>query len=459
MPTIPTETVAPSREDPVVAALSPVFGGIAGPRRRPPPSRAAVLRVLIAFVIIGISFGVVEKQPCRSGGWSTPAQFFHGCYSDLPLVYETSGLAEGTMPYLEQTDGQYLAQPILSGLTMWGLAQIVPAGDHAERWFFDLATVLIAILALALVTITMFSAPRQRPWDAALVAACPLLALSALVSLDLLGVTLTAGGLLLWGKSRPAAAGFLLGLAIAARTYPIVVVLAIGLLALRAGRLSEWTITLLATCLTVITVILPWLALNPDGIRATYRGWISSATGYGSPWLLPQLVFGESARLPVVVTTSLSVIGMVGSVVFVGWLALGSTRRPAVAQLCFVAVAIVVITGKSWPVQTSLWLLPLAALALPRWRDHLVWLTTEALYFMAVWLKIAAETTADRGLPDAVYAVFLGLRIIGVLWLIWRVRVDLTAPTSDRLRHRPDGIDPLDGPLAGAKDALVLHIR
>ena len=49
--------------------------------------------MLVLFV------GVVEKQHCREQGWSTPDQFFHGCYSDLPLLYETSGIAQGVMPY------------------------------------------------------------------------------------------------------------------------------------------------------------------------------------------------------------------------------------------------------------------------------------------------------------------------------------------------------------------------
>ena len=47
---------------------------------------------------------------------------------------------------------------------------------------------------------------------------------------------LAAAGLLAWSRSRPVVSGILLGLAISARTYPVLFILAIALVALRAGR-------------------------------------------------------------------------------------------------------------------------------------------------------------------------------------------------------------------------------
>ena len=88
--------VAPSREDPVVAAASVVAGGPAG--RRALPGRRGwwtVARVLVVASMVMLALGVVEKQHCRANGWSTPDMFFHACYSDLPVVYEQSGLAVG----------------------------------------------------------------------------------------------------------------------------------------------------------------------------------------------------------------------------------------------------------------------------------------------------------------------------------------------------------------------------
>ncbi len=237
--------VSPSREDPVVAAASAVVGGPAG--RRVAPGRRgwwSVARVLVVASMVMLALAVVQKQHCRSVGWSTPDMFFHACYSDLPVVFEQSGLAAGDAPYAAASQGHYLSQPVLTGLAMWGLAKVVPDGSvvKQDRWYLDLWTVLIALSLVGLVLVTAASA-RGRPWDAAHVALSPLLIPLALVSPDLLGVALASAGLLAWARSRPALAGVLLGLAVSARTYPVLLILVIGLLAARAGRLREWGVT------------------------------------------------------------------------------------------------------------------------------------------------------------------------------------------------------------------------
>jgi uncharacterized membrane protein len=462
-------TVAPSREDPLVARLSAVAGGPGGARVR--PGRHGwwtAVRVLVLVAMVTLSLGVVEKQHCRAEGWSTPDQFFHACYSDLPVVYESSGLADGRPPYTG--DAGFLNQPVLTGVTLWAVAGLVPDGSAVERgrWYFDISTVLVAVLLVALVALTVAGAGRRRPWDAALVAASPLVALSGLVSLDLLGVTLAAAGLLAWGRSRPVLAGVLLGLATTARTYPVVLVLVLGLLAARSGRWAPWWRTVAAAAATLLAVLLPWALTSWDGVTAAYRAWAAGGAGYGSLWLLPQTLLAEPrprwlTRLgvhpftisPGVVTT-LAVLGVVLALAVGLSLALGAERRPRVAQLAFVVVAVVLLTSKAWPVQASLWLLPLAALARPRWRDHLVWVGAEAVYFVAVWLYIAAGTTADRGLPAAWYGLFLLVRMAGLLWLVGCVVRDVLRPEADLVRASGED-DPLGGPVADTEDALVVR--
>lgn len=458
--------VAPSREDPLVALASPVIGGPGGTRVR--PGRHGwwtAVRVLVVLAMVVLALGVVEKQHCRAEGWSSPDQFFHACYSDLPIVYQSSGLRDGVAPYLDATSAGHLDQPVLTGAALWAIAALVPAGDvlHQTRWYFDLSTVVVAVLLAALVALTALAAGRRRPWDAALVAGCPLVALSALVSLDLLGVTLAAAGLVAWGRRRLVAAGVLLGLAVTARTYPLLLLLVLGLVAGRAGRLREWWVTVSAAVVTVVAVLLPVLLVNSAGVLSAYLGWVRAPAGYGSLWLLPQTLLAEprpqwlvraavqATTLPAAVVTTLAVLGMATALAAGAWLALRSARRPRVAQVAFVVVALVVLTGKAWPVQASLWLLPLAALARPRWRDHLVWVGAEALYFMAVWLYVAAGTNANRALPAPWYSTFLILRAAGLLWLVWCVVRDVRAPARDVVRA--DGTDdPLGGPLDGAAD-------
>jgi hypothetical protein len=156
--------------------------------------------------------------------------------------------------------------------------------------------------------------------------------------------------------------------------------------------------------------------------------------------------------------------------------ALGTDRRPTVAEVSLVLVAIVLVTGKSFPVQASLWLLPLVALCGIRWRDHLVWVAAEAMHFAMVWLYIGGMSKADRGLPGPWYAVFLTLRVAAVLYLVWRVwHTAAQRPASEpglvaepgtpavaELTEAPEleerDEDELAGPFAGAPDRLLVRI-
>ncbi|MGL5857265.1 MAG: glycosyltransferase family 87 protein [Angustibacter sp.] len=462
--------IAPSREDPVIAALSPVIGGPAGDYRR--SGRHGwwtATRVLIVVVLAVLAVGVVQKQHCRAQGWTNPDQFFHACYSDLPLVYEISGLADGVVPYVDAGSEGYLDHPVVTGFALWAVGLVTPDGPDRARWYFDLATVVIGGLLVVLVVATVQSAGRRRPWDAALVAASPLVALAGLVSLDVLGVTLAAVGLALWGRNRPAAAGLLIGLATAARSYPVLFVVVLGLLAARAGRWRAWCTTASTAVGTAAAVVLPWGLLNGDGVLSAYRSWESSYPGYGSLWRVPQVLTADAGGwmrqlglgitdVSPGVTTTLA-IGGIGAALLVGALVtLTAPGRPRVAQVAFVVLAIVVVTGKSWPVQASLWLLPLAALARPRWRDHLIWTGGEIGYFVAVWLYLGGTSDTDRGLPGPWYVAFLMVRLAGLAWLVWCVVQDMRHPERDLVR-RVEPEDPLAGPLAGSSDALVLRVR
>ncbi|WP_426564205.1 glycosyltransferase family 87 protein [Angustibacter sp. McL0619] len=464
-------TVAPSREDPLVRRFSAVVGGPAGDRiRGGRHGWWTAARVLVVLAMVALSFGVVEKQHCRAQGWTSPDQFFHACYSDLPLLYETSGIARGVNPYAAGAPAGALGQPVLTGLLSWAVGTVTPHGSMIERdrTYFDISTGVIALLVLALVLLTVASTGRRRPWDASLVALSPLLALSALVSFDMLGIALAAAALLLWGRSRPLVAGVLLGLAITARTYPLVLLLVLALLALRTGRWRAWLITAAAAFVTVVVVLAPFLASNSEAVKASYRTWWHAGASYGSIWLLPLALPSDPrprwvARLGLDPTqldagtvTTLTLLGIVLAVAVGFLMTLGTERRPRVAQVAFVVLAIVVMTGKAWPVQASLWLLPLAALARPRWRDHLIWAGCEATYFVGVWLYVAGQTTANRGLPGSWYSVLVVLRVAGLLWLVCLVVRDARRPELDVVREAGYD-DPVGGPFAGAEDSVVVR--
>ena len=314
----------------------------------------------------------------------------------------------------------------------------------------------------------------------------------ALISPDIVGVLLAAAGLLAWGRRRPVLAGVLLGLAVMARTYPVLLIVVLGLLAARSGRAREW-LALVGTAVATIAVIaFPWLAANSAGVLSTYDGWRSAPAGYGSPWLIPGLwgpqINGHDLPgflvhpLSPSTVTRLAAMGWIVALLAGAVLVLGAPRRPRVAQVALVVVGIVLLTGKSFPVQSSLWLLPLVALALPRWREHLIWFGAEAAYFVAVWLYAASATTPPGGCPGGATSGSWwsgcsssrcswrgpGGRPGGpnTTWSATRTR-PRSARTGRPMARWPSGElpdelgyldDPLGGPFDGAEDRLIVRL-
>ncbi|GAA4953097.1 hypothetical protein GCM10023238_19320 [Streptomyces heliomycini] len=83
-------------------------------------------------------------------------------------------------------------------------------------------------------------------------------------------------------------------------------------------------------------------------------------------------------------------------------LALTAPRRPRFAQLAFLIVAAFILTNKVYSPQYVLWLVPLAALARPKWRDFLVWQgACEVAYFLASGCTSPTRPAGDahKGLP------------------------------------------------------------
>lgn len=363
-----------------------------------------------------VAFGVLQKAHCFSKGWSNPDQFWHACYSDLPV---SAGIGQA-MPYV--SGAQPLDQPVISGLVMWVVGLAVPDGSVMVRqqWYFALWVVLVTVMVMALVAVTAASVP-SAPWRAAQVALSPVLVLVALVSVDLLGVLLASAALLAWGRNKIPLAGFLLGLAISARSYPLVLLAAIGLLAVRSDRVRAWRRFAGATLATWFAVSLPWLVLNADGLLSVYRAWWRGGASYGSAWIVPSFL---GHGLPQGRVTAFALGGWLIALVVGAIFALSLDRRPTVAEISLVMLVIVVVTGKAVPVQAALWLLPLIALVGLKWRDHLIWAGFEATYFVVVWLYIAGLAKPDRGLPSGLYSTVLGLRLAAWLFVlvqVWRV--------------------------------------
>ncbi len=477
---------------------------------------------------------VLLRDHCRGTLWASPDQFTHACYSDIPALYGASGLSSGVLPYLETSGGQHLAQPVGTGVGLWLLSALVPQGPEELRWAFDVAAVLLTV-ALVVLVLAVAALARRRPWDAAMVAASPVVVTAGLVSLDLAAVTLAVLAVLALARRRPVFAGVLLGVGVATRPIAVLILVALLLLAARTGRWSGVTAVAGATVLTWLAVNVPVAVLSLDGWSAYWSSVWATPVGYGSLWLLPQLVATELgdqpalsrppgwlglsglalvvaggallAALPapvrrrwtprkprvavpvvalLVVVPALAVrygptalrwvsgyqlsgsagrwIALVGGcmvLLAVAAFTLSAQRRPRLPVVVLLLVIGVLLVSPSIPVQASLWVLPFAVLAVPSWRDLLLWGSVEATYATGTWLYLYGLSVADRGLPAWLYALLTFARVGAMLWLAWRALEISRWPQDDPVRDPALGSDdPAAGELEHAPDALVVpHAR
>ncbi|NLU84275.1 DUF2029 domain-containing protein [Rhodococcus sp. HNM0569] len=475
----------PSRTDPFVRELSNTIGGPVG--RHALVGRARFftpMRVLMLLAVAFLALGWFAKAPCIQQGpvgadgalgldWNGSRQYVAMCYSDTVPLYGAERLDQGAFPYKtswqeELSDGtvqtRYMEYPVVSGLYQY-LSMLVAKLWHAAPWlpgalevvvYFNVVAFGLSLAWLVTVWATALSAGR-RVWDAALVACSPLVIVHAFTNFDAIATAFAATGLLAWARRRPVLAGVLLGLGGAAKLYPLMLLGPLLVLCLRSGRIRSWLETTLAAALTWVLVNLPIAVLYPDGWREFFRlnsergadpdsiyNVITSFTGWSG--FDGTLAPGEPPSTLNAVSLILFVLVCVG----VAWIALTAPSRPRVAQLCFLLVAGFLLTNKVWSPQYSLWLVPLAVLALPHRRILLAWMTLDALVWvprMYYYLGVS-----NKGLPEQWFTSAVVVRDVAVIALCVLIVRQIYRPGSDLVRGRRVD-DPLGGVLDGTPDA------
>jgi uncharacterized membrane protein len=540
------EVVLPSYDDPVVAGAVEAIGGPPGRHARVGVRRLwTPIRVVIALTLLTSLLGLAQKSPCRDASdWMDEHQYTRACYSDVLALYSAEGLSDGKTPYYDHP----VEYPVVIGGVMQvssllarAITDVLPDDRQQEaarrarsaspedreallqrqayvdtlartRHFYDVTWLLLTACALVAAVTTARLAGR-RPWDAAMFALAPGLLLHASTNWDLVAVALAGLGLLAWARSHPIAAGALLGLATATKLYPVLFLVPLVFLCLRAGRMRAWVTTASITVLVAVGVTAPVYLTAPSyaeqngqqvkvlgspldrigseglsallphqqvgGLRATnavYRFFELNQTrgaDWDSLYLQVQRLhttkgFGQGVRNAIADLftdtgpptrlnrwVALLVVLMLGAV---GLLAVKAPRRPRLPQLLFLSLAGFLLLNKVDSPQYVLWLLPLAVLARPRWRPFLAWQAAEVLVMLSRFYFFIGNDKPGEGIAIGWFFAAVLLRdALLVLFAVFVVR-DVLHPERDVVRR--DGVDdPAGGVLDGAPDRVLSHQR
>ena len=541
------ELVLPSQDDPVVAGAVEAIGGPPGRHARVGGRRFwTPLRVLLVLTLLTCALGWAQKAGCRDGSnWQHEYQYTRGCYTDVVALYSSEGLAGGKRPYYDQP----MEYPVVIGGVMAVSSELAKAFENVwpdnpsagaqrrldrattpqersaargalsfaqanarGRHFYDLTWLLLTACALV-VTVTTARLAGRRRWDAALFALAPGLLLHATTNWDLLATALAGLGLLAWARSRPVAAGVLLGLATATKLYPVLFLVPLAMVCWRAGKLRAWAVTAAALVATAVVVTMPIYLTAPsfterDGVQVAVAGSPLSRLGHdglaalaphtqvgaekatnavyrfvelntlrGADWdslylqiqhlhtdrphgaldhlanVLSGLVTDEAlppGAAPHALNVAVAVCFVLG-LLLVALLVARAPRRPRLPQVLFLTMVVFLLTNKVDSPQYVLWLLPLAVLARPRWRPFLAWQAAEALVLLARFYFFIGNDKPGQGIGIGWFFGAVLLRDALLLAYAAFVVRDVLQPERDVVRA--DGVDdPAGGLLDGAPD-------
>lgn len=457
------DRVHPTLDDPVARALSEGIGGPigshAGRHRWWTP-----LRVVLALTALCFALGMVQKAPCYENTWSdNKGRYAQMCYSDLPYLYIDRGMVERAWPYTDDpaTRARFDVMEYPVGISYWayGTAWVTHAlvgvpvlAERSVRPLDELwgrtdvqrevrGFVIVNALgfaALALLAAGLLTRVNpHRPWDALPFALSPALAFTGLINWDLVAVACVAAALWAWARGGPAGAwwtGVFLGLGTAAKLYPLFGLGALVVICLRERRPADLARAVFAAVITWVVVNAPGFVTGPDAWRVFWSFNSDRGADLGSLWLVWSQVRGP---------VEVGLINDVSLAFFAGWclvvltLGLAAPTSPRFTQLFFLLVAGFLLVNKVYSPQYVLWLLPLAVLARPRWRDLLIWQATEVFYWMAVWWYLGEYITGADGAQSPLYWVAIALRVLGELYLVAMVSVDILRPGRDPVVRVP----------------------
>ncbi len=334
------------------------------------PERALVAAAL-ALAVFGASWGLLHTGFYR-----------HKQIEDTP-VYQNYGdaIANGKVPYrdfaLEYPPGALPAFAIPSLLRS-------PDGDlDAYRNRFEMAMVVCGELAILFVLSALLSleaGPLRLALALGLAAVAPsLIGSVVLTRFDLWPAALTAGALaaLLAGRERLAAAA--LGLAVAVKIYPLVLVPLVGAWIWRRSGRRRALVALSACAAVVVACFLPFLALAPHGLwdsitRQTGRPLQIESLGAGGLLVLHQIadvditmrsshgsqnLAGSAPHALAAIQTVLQALAVIGVWV---WFARGAPERDRLVRAFAAAVCAFIAFGKVLSPQFLIWLVPLVVL-------------------------------------------------------------------------------------------------
>ncbi len=372
---------------------------------------------VIFLALLSALFSFAKFDHCRNSGWATPDVYVHACYSDLPALFGDRGLITHSWPYSSSTNA--VEYPPGTAMVMWATSWLVPNPRSGYTRYFDINAALIALLFVGAVLLVAKMNPRF--WY--LLPLSPAVVASLYINWDLWAVISAVSAIYYFDRKQYDLSALILGVSIATKFYPIVLLLPVVLIFYRNREVKKLLRYSLYSLGTWLILNLPFIVTTPTGWWRFFKLNSNRGADFGSLWFGLNLFGVRLSNLNYFATISF----LVGAAAFTYYFFL-LKKSPTLAQVAFFIVVIFTSTSKVYSPQYVLWLTPLAILAMPHSyrglllrRDFWIWQAGEGIYHLAVWEYLAQYTQSHFGLPEKAYALSIFIRLATTFWFAARL--------------------------------------
>jgi len=372
--------------------------------------------ILLAFLSALFSF--VKFDHCLNTNFATPDVYTHACYSDLPALFGARDLINHVWPYSSASNS--VEYPPITGLVMW--ASALPT--HSDKIYFLINVGLIALLFIG--TVLLVAKMKPELWY--LLPVAPAVIGSLYINWDLWAVASAVLAIYYFDRRLYDYSALALGLSIATKFFPIVLLAPIALIFYRRGQLKDAIRYVIVTAGTWLLINAPFIIFNQTGWWRFFKMNGERGVDFGSLWYALNL-FGISTSNLNTLSILLFLIGIAAYAVYF----FGLGQLPTLASTSFIVVAIFTISSKVYSPQYVLWLTPLAILAMRDKKDRpafWIWQGAELIYHLAIWEYLASYSGSHFGLPAKAYAAATLIRIGATIFFAARVSTRSAHPQN-----------------------------
>jgi hypothetical protein len=334
-------------------------------------------------------------------------RFMNGQH-DWPYESVTPQGGTGPLPPIEY--------PAITGVAIWLLTFITPQTGIPLLNYFGINALIHGIFFAGTGYYIKKLTTNSLAYLFVLAPAC-FMALN--LNWDMWAVFPMVASIYYFDKEKRTISGILLGVAIAAKFFPLILLLPIGIFFLKGKKINEGLKYLVTVMVTWLAFNLPVMIVSFDGWKYFYTFSFNRGLGDGSIFfVLAKIGTTELYSNLLFYILNIVLFGILIAFLFKSEVNLSITQTAFLTMFCFTYF------GKQYSMQYVLWLAPLAVMAISELknRDYLgaiyiygLWQVTEIAFRYAYFQNAMARFYAGKGTPLSNPLTDLTLGTIGII--------------------------------------------